>query len=52
MAKRLSPSTIAHLLLLAVVFVWGATFVLVKDALNDASPLVFNLLRMTLAAIP
>jgi drug/metabolite transporter (DMT)-like permease len=47
--KRLSPSTIAHLLLLAVVFVWGATFVLVKDALQDVSPLLFNLLRMTLA---
>jgi drug/metabolite transporter (DMT)-like permease len=47
--KRLSPSTVAHLLLLAVVFVWGTTFVLVKDALQDASPLLFNLLRMTLA---
>ncbi len=43
------PSTIAHLLLLATVFVWGATFVLVKDALNDATPLLFNLLRMSLA---
>jgi drug/metabolite transporter (DMT)-like permease len=40
---------IAHLLLLGVVFVWGATFVLVKDALKDVSPLLFNLLRMTLA---
>jgi drug/metabolite transporter (DMT)-like permease len=47
--KRLSPTTLAHLLLLAVVFVWGATFVLIKDALQDASPLLFNLLRMTLA---
>ena len=49
MLKRLSPTTLAHLLLLAVVFVWGATFVLIKDALQDASPLLFNLLRMTLA---
>lgn len=48
---RLSPSTLAHLLLLGVVAVWGATFVLVKDALRDASPLLFNLLRMTLGAI-
>ncbi len=48
---RLSPSTLAHLLLLAVVAVWGATFVLVKDSLSDASPLLFNLLRMTLAAM-
>lgn len=46
---RLTPSTLAHLLLLATVFVWGATFVLVKDALQDATPLLFNLLRMTLA---
>jgi drug/metabolite transporter (DMT)-like permease len=39
----------AHLLLLAVVAIWGATFVLVKDALQDASPLLFNFLRMALA---
>lgn len=51
MLKRLSPSSLAHILLLAVVFVWGTTFVLVKDALQDASPLLFNLLRMTLAFI-
>jgi drug/metabolite transporter (DMT)-like permease len=51
MPRRLSDSTLAHLLLLAVVIVWGATFVLVKDALQDVSPLLFNLLRMTLAFI-
>ncbi len=51
MLKRPSPSTLAHLLLLAVVFVWGSTFVLVKDALQDASPLLFNLLRMSLAFV-
>ncbi len=51
MPRRLSPSTLAHILLLGVVAVWGVTFVLVKDALNDASPLLFNLLRMTLATI-
>ncbi|HTX42132.1 MAG TPA: DMT family transporter [Acidobacteriaceae bacterium] len=39
----------AHLLLLAVVFIWGSTFVLVKSALADISPLLFNLLRMMLA---
>ncbi len=44
------PATLARLLLLAVVFVWGTTFVLVKAALQDVSPLLFNLLRMTLAA--
>ncbi len=41
----------AHLLLLGVVFIWGSTFVLVKDALTDISPLLFNLLRMTLASV-
>ena len=41
----------AHLLLLGVVVVWGATFPLVKSALVDASPLLFNLLRMALATI-
>jgi len=46
----MSNKTLAHLLLLAVVAVWGATFALVKGALNDASPLLFNLLRMALAA--
>ena len=47
--RRLSDSALAHLLLLGVVLVWGATFVLVKDALQDAAPLLFNLLRMSLA---
>jgi len=51
LSQRLSPSGLAHLLLLAVVFVWGTTFVLIKDALQDASPLLFNLLRMALAFI-
>jgi drug/metabolite transporter (DMT)-like permease len=39
----------AHLLLLGVVLVWGTTFSLVKAALAETTPLVFNLLRMTLA---
>jgi drug/metabolite transporter (DMT)-like permease len=51
LSLRLSPAALAHLLLLAVVIIWGATFVLIKDALQDASPLLFNLLRMTLAFI-
>lgn len=51
MPHRLSPAILAHLLLLAVVFVWGATFVLVKNALQDVSPLLFNLLRMAVAFI-
>jgi drug/metabolite transporter (DMT)-like permease len=46
-----SKRTQAHLLLLATVIVWGATFTLVKSALADATPLLFNLLRLALAAI-
>jgi drug/metabolite transporter (DMT)-like permease len=39
----------AYLLMLFVVAVWGSTFVVVKGALADATPAVFNLVRMTLA---
>jgi drug/metabolite transporter (DMT)-like permease len=39
----------AYLLMLFVVAVWGTTFVVVKDALADATPLAFNLARMVLA---
>ena len=39
----------AHLLLLGVVLVWGTTFSLVKSALAETTPLMFNLLRMVLA---
>ena len=42
---------LAFLLLLGVVMVWGCTFALVKDAIEDASPLLFNLLRFALAAV-
>ncbi len=44
-----SQSLLAHLWLLGVVAIWGATFPLVKAALSDTSPLLFNLLRMTVA---
>jgi drug/metabolite transporter (DMT)-like permease len=44
-----SRTLIAHLLLLGVVLVWGTTFSLVKAALAETTPLVFNLLRMMLA---
>ncbi|HEY0759073.1 MAG TPA: DMT family transporter [Acidisarcina sp.] len=42
----MSRSLRAHLLLLTVALVWGSTFVMVKGALADVSPLLFNLLRM------
>jgi drug/metabolite transporter (DMT)-like permease len=44
-----SRTLTAHLLLLGVVVVWGTTFSLVKSALAETTPLVFNLLRMVLA---
>ena len=34
-----------------IAFIWGSTFVLVKAALNDASPLVLNSARMAIAAV-
>ena len=47
----MSKRTLAHLLLLATALVWGATFSLVKAAIADVSPLLFNLLRMAIASI-
>jgi drug/metabolite transporter (DMT)-like permease len=44
-----SKTLTAHLLLLAVVLVWGVTFTLVKAALVDTTPMVFNLVRMVMA---
>ncbi len=41
----------ADLALLGNTVIWGVTFVLVKDALHDVSPLVYLALRFTLAAI-
>ena len=49
--RNMSEKLRAHLLLLGVVAVWGSTFVLVKDALSDISPLLFNLIRMALATL-
>ena len=47
----MSRSLKAHLLLLAATFVWGSTFIVIKSALADATPLVFNAVRMTFAAV-
>ncbi len=47
----MSRSLKAHVLLVLVTFAWGATFVLIKSALAQVSPLVFNSLRMTMAAL-
>ena len=45
-----SQSRTAHLLLIAVAVLWGMTFPLAKAALGQASPLLFNLVRMILAS--
>lgn len=48
----MSRSLKAHILLVLVTLVWGATFVLIKNAVErDATPLLFNFVRMTLAAL-
>jgi drug/metabolite transporter (DMT)-like permease len=41
----------AYILMTLVVAVWGSTFVVVKGALSDATPVAFNLIRMTLAFV-
>ncbi len=41
----------AHLLLLLVTMVWGASFVVLKSALQEISPLLLNALRMALSAL-
>ena len=48
---RARQSLTAHLLLIGVTLVWGCTFPLVKAALVEVSPLLFNLLRMALASL-
>lgn len=47
----LSRRTSSELSMLVVAFIWGATFVLVKDALRDIGPFLFLGLRFTLAFI-
>jgi drug/metabolite transporter (DMT)-like permease len=47
----LSKRTKAELLLVVAAFFWGATFVIVKGALSDASPLLFVALRFLLAGL-
>ena len=47
----MSRSLKAHLLLVLMTLIWGSTFVLIKQALNDSSPLVLNMVRMALAAV-
>ncbi|HEV2247058.1 MAG TPA: DMT family transporter [Terriglobia bacterium] len=47
----MTQRTKAEILLVVVTFIWGSTFVIVKEALNDASPIPFLALRFTVAGI-
>ncbi len=49
--RRPGRNLTAYLLLIVVTLVWGTTFPLVKAALREVSPLLFNLLRMGLASL-
>lgn len=46
---ELSQRAKAELLLVATTFIWGSSFVIVKDALADASPFPFIAVRFVLA---
>jgi drug/metabolite transporter (DMT)-like permease len=47
----MSRSLKAHFLLVLISLIWGVNFVVIKNALVDVSPLFFNAVRMSLAAV-
>ncbi len=47
----MSRSLKAHVLLVLVTVIWGTSFVLIKNALQDISPLLLNTARMVVAAL-
>ena len=49
----MSRSVKAHILLVLITLVWGATFAEIKDVLDRqlTSAMVFNAVRMTFAAV-
>jgi drug/metabolite transporter (DMT)-like permease len=47
----MSRSLKAHLLLVMITLIWGATFVVIKNALAGISVLFFNAIRLSLAAV-
>lgn len=51
MSNNKIPQWVADVSLLFVTLVWGATFVMVKDAIREVPPLCFLGLRFTLAAV-
>ena len=48
-SPKISRNAMAHLLMVAVVMLWGAMFVLIKVALAEISPQWFNAVRMMIA---
>jgi drug/metabolite transporter (DMT)-like permease len=46
-----SRSLKAHILLVLITLIWGSNFAVIKNALTDISPLFFNAVRMSLAAV-
>jgi drug/metabolite transporter (DMT)-like permease len=48
--ERKARSLKAHVLLVLITLIWGATFVVIKNALTHISPLFFNAVRMILAS--
>lgn len=48
---RTHSEHLAELLLVIVVFIWGANFIVMKAAFREFPPLAFNALRMTVAAL-
>ena len=49
-APEARPRLTADLALALIAFIWGATFIIVKQALSDVSPTLFLAIRFTLAA--
>ena len=47
----MSRTVKAHVLLILITFIWGVTFVVIKNAIQDMPPLLFNCVRMLLAAV-
>lgn len=47
----MSRTVKAHVLLILITFIWGVTFVVIKNAIQDMAPLLFNCVRMVLAAV-
>ena len=52
MDRKTSMRTQADLSMLVVAFIWGAAFVVVKNALADIGPFLFLGIRFTLAWRP